>query len=72
MRGSGRHERSNLSYPRFGSDFRKFRGLTGDHNVYVRGAAVNTRPHVTSLGCSFGYHITSNVVYIPGSRLGAN
>ena len=37
------------SYPRFGSDVRKFRGFTGDHNVYVGGAAVNTRSHVTSL-----------------------
>ena len=38
------------SYPRLGSDVRKFRGFTGDHNVYVRGAAVNTRPHATILG----------------------
>ena len=37
------------SYPRFGSDVRKFRGFTGDHNVYARGAAVSTRPHVAIL-----------------------
>ena len=33
------------SYPWFGSDDHKVQGFTSDHNVYVRGAAVSTRPH---------------------------